>query len=249
MQIQLIRSATLRIEYAGRTFVIDPYLAAKHAMPSYAGASPNPLVDLPCAPEAVIDGIEMALVSHLHSDHFDRAARRLLPKELPVLCQPGDAAALGLQGFGNLLPVDDVRTWRGIRIRRVAGQHGSGEVLREMGESSGFVFQAREAPTVYWVGDTAWTEAVADTLHLYRPETVITHSVGATWGDHVLIIMDAAQTVEVCLGAPESIVVAVHMESLDHLTVSRRELRAYASSHGIEAGRLLIPQDGEVLML
>jgi len=249
MQIQLIRSATLRIEYAGRTFVIDPYLAAKHAMPSYTGASPNPLVDLPCAPEAVIDGIEMVLISHLHSDHFDPAARCLLPKELPVLCQPGDAAALGLQGFSNLLPVDDVRAWQGITIQRVAGQHGSGDVLREMGEASGFVFQARDAPTVYWVGDTVWTEAVADTLRFYRPEVVITHSGGAMWRDHVLIIMDAAQTVEVCRAAPESIVVAVHMESLDHLTVSRRELRAYASRHGIEAGRLLIPQDGEVLTL
>jgi L-ascorbate metabolism protein UlaG (beta-lactamase superfamily) len=36
MQLQLIRSATLRIEYAGHTFVIDPYLAAKHSRPSFA---------------------------------------------------------------------------------------------------------------------------------------------------------------------------------------------------------------------
>ena len=50
MQIQLIRNATLRFECAHRSFVIDPYLAAKHTRPSYTGASPNPLVELPCSP-------------------------------------------------------------------------------------------------------------------------------------------------------------------------------------------------------
>lgn len=33
MQIQLIRSATLRIDYAQQRFLIDPYLAPKHTMP------------------------------------------------------------------------------------------------------------------------------------------------------------------------------------------------------------------------
>ena len=66
MQIQLIRNATLRMEYAHRRFIIDPYLAAKHTRPSYAGTSPNPLVDLLCSPQEAIAGIEMALISHLH---------------------------------------------------------------------------------------------------------------------------------------------------------------------------------------
>jgi len=85
MQFQLIRSATLRIEYAQHTFVIDPYLAAKHTRPTIAGISHNPLVDLPCSPLEVIAGIEMVIVSHLHSDHFDPAAQDLLPKNIPIL--------------------------------------------------------------------------------------------------------------------------------------------------------------------
>ena len=92
MKIRLIRSATLRLEYAGLRFVIDPYLAAKHSRPSFAGRSPNPLVDLPCSPRDVIAGIDLAIISHLHSDHFDPAAQELLPKDTPLLCQPGDEA-------------------------------------------------------------------------------------------------------------------------------------------------------------
>ena len=113
MQIQLIRNATLRMEYAHRRFIIDPYLAAKHTRPSYTGASPNPLVDLPCSPQEVIAGIEMALISHLHSDHFDPAAKELLPKAIPILCQPDDAAEIESMGFRSVIPVEDTRRLAG----------------------------------------------------------------------------------------------------------------------------------------
>jgi len=59
--------------------------------------------------------------------------------------------------------------------------------------------------------------------------------------------MDAEQTVAVCRAAPSSIVIATHMDSLDHTTVSRDELRAYAQANGIQSEQLLIPADGERL--
>jgi L-ascorbate metabolism protein UlaG (beta-lactamase superfamily) len=89
LRLQLIRNATLRLVYAHQQLIIDPYLAAKHSLPSYTGASPNPLVELPCPPEEVVADIELALISHLHSDHFDSVAQDLLPKDLPIFCQPG----------------------------------------------------------------------------------------------------------------------------------------------------------------
>jgi L-ascorbate metabolism protein UlaG (beta-lactamase superfamily) len=245
MQIQLIRNATLRFEYAHRSFVIDPYLAAKYTRPSYTGASPNPLVDLPCSPLEVIAGIEMALISHLHSDHFDPAARELLPKALPILCQPGDAVEIESMGFHNVIPVGDTVNWQGIRITRTPCQHGTGAVATEMGDASGFVFEAGNEPTVYWAGDTIWCEAVAETIHRTQPDVVITHSCGAMWGDHVLIVMDAAQTVAVCRAALNSTVIATHMEALDHATVTRADLRQCAETHGIGPEQLRIPMNGE----
>ncbi|MCP4538057.1 MAG: MBL fold metallo-hydrolase [Chloroflexi bacterium] len=249
MKIQLIRSATVRIDYAQQKFVIDPYLAAKHAMPSYTGASPNPLVELPCPPQEVIDGIDMAIISHLHSDHFDPTAQRLLPAELPILCQPGDESGLEGKGFRSVTPVIDSLSWKDIRITRTTGQHGTGQVLQEMGDASGFVFQAENEPTVYWAGDTVWCESVADVIDQIQPDIIITHSCGAVWGDNVLIVMDAAQTVAVCRAAPNSVVIATHMDSLDHTTISREALRAYAEVNGISSERLLIPADGEKLAL
>jgi len=248
MHIQLIRSATLRFNYAQKDFLIDPYLAARHTRPSFTGRSPNPLVDLPCSPQEVIAGIEMALISHLHSDHFDPAAQELLPKDLPLLCQPEDKAAIESKGFRNVIPIAREIIWQGITITRTPCQHGTGDVLEDMGNASGFVFSAENQPTVYWTGDTIWCEAVANIISQTRPEIIITHSCGAQWGDHVLIVMDAEQTIAVCRASLNSTVIAVHMESLDHATVTRAALREFAQANGIGPGKLVIPLDGEKII-
>ena len=249
MEIQLIRNATLRVRYGGRLFVIDPFLADKHSRPSYTGKSPNPLVDLPMRPEEVIAGAEMVVVSHLHSDHFDPAAQALLPKETLIFCQSVDEASLRAKGFERVTPVQDAVVWQGITMTRTAGQHGSGAALREMGQVSGFVFEAAGEPTVYWAGDTIWYEPVAEVIRRVRPAVIVTHSSGAVWKEMGLIVMDGAQTVAVCRAAPESVVVATHMEALDHGTVSRGELRAAAEAAGVGEEWLLIPADGEVMVI
>lgn len=247
MQIQLIRNATLRIEYARQSFVIDPYLAPKHSMPSYTGKSPNPMVELPISSQEVIDGIDMAVISHLHSDHFDQSAKNILPSDLTIICQPIDVEELIMQGFQKAMGVANELTWKTITITRIDGRHGTGKVQELMGEVSGFVFQAENEPTVYWAGDTIWCDEVANTIDEYRPDIIITHSCGAVWDKNVLILMDAKQTVEVCEAAQNNIVIATHMDALDHATVSRIELRKHAELKGILPEQLLIPEDGEIL--
>lgn len=247
MQIQLIRNATLRLQYAGQQLLTDPYLAAKFSRPSFTGKSLNPTVELPIPPEEVIADVDAVLVSHLHSDHFDPAARDLLPKDTPLLCQVGDETQLADMGFQQVTPITKKLVWRGITINRISGQHGSGDVLDDMGAASGFILQAASEPTVYWTGDTVWSDTVAEAIHRYQPQIILTHSCGAVWGKNVLIIMDAAQTVKACQSAPESTVIAIHMEALDHATVTRAELRQYASENGIKQNQLLIPADGETL--
>lgn len=216
-------------------------------MPSNKGISLNPMVDLPFNIHEVIDGVEMALISHIHSDHFDPTAQRLLPKNLPLFCQPGDESNIKATGFRNVTPVKELYNWEGITITRTPAQHGTGDVLKEMGNASGFVLRSENEPTVYWAGDTIWCEAVHDVISQIHPDIIITHSCGAVWGDNILIIMDAVQTIAVCRAAPNAVVVATHMEALDHATVSRSDLRALAELEGIKPDRLLIPYDGEML--
>jgi hypothetical protein len=61
--------------------------------------------------------------------------------------------------------------------------------------------------------------------------------------------MDARETLKVAQEAPNAVVVAVHLEALDHCPVMRGELRRSAEAAGIPASRLLIPADGEIMRL
>jgi L-ascorbate metabolism protein UlaG (beta-lactamase superfamily) len=249
MRLKLIRSATMRLTYVGHELLTDPYFAPKHSLPSFTGKSPNPLIDLPVPPEDIVAGVDLVLVSHLHTDHFDARAQAQLPKQLPILCQPGDEQVIRSKGFADVTAVADDVTWRNIQVHRVDGQHGSGAVLDQMGEVSGFVLAAQGEPTVYWAGDTILCPPVQAAIQRFRPDIIITHSSGAVWDGDTLIVMDAVQTIDVARLVPTAVVVAIHLDSLDHGTVSRESLREAARGAGIPDGRLLIPADGETLTL
>lgn len=79
-----------------------------------------------------------------------------------------------------------------------------------------------------------------------HPDVIITHSGGATAGG-TTILMDVADTLAVAELAPEAVVVAVHLEAVAHAPVRRAELRAAGAAAGIDADRLVIPDDGERL--
>lgn len=247
MQIQLIRNATLKLTYGGHVILIDPYLGAKHAYDSLVGKSRNPTVELPFSVDTILESVEMVIVSHLHRDHFDQAAWESLPKALPLYCQPGNEEVIQSKGFSDVRVVDNTAEWNGIHITRTAGQHGSGVWAEKMGKVSGFVFEAAGEPTVYWCGDTIWYEAVEQVIRAVQPDVIITHSCGAEFEAGSPIVMDAAQTAAVCRAAPNATVIAVHMEALDHSTVTRADLRAYATHNGITEQQLRLPDDGGVI--
>ena len=245
MKLQLIRNATMKIEYAGKTILTDPMLAGRYAYETFIGRSPNPLEELPVSIEEILSDVELCVVSHLHIDHFDPKAQELLPKDLLIFCQPGDEPMIESVGFTNIQPIENSTMWKGIEIVRTPGQHGVGVWVQSMGKVSGFVFKTDNAPTVYWAGDTVWYDGIKDVISGHDPDIIITHSSGARLGNSEPIVMDGFQTVSVCKYAPEAKVVAIHMESLDHYKITRADLRKLAEREGISTERLLIPEDGE----
>ena len=246
MRIQLIRNATLRLEYAASTLLIDPMLGPKHAFTSFAGIEKNPTVNLPLPAEEVLNGIDLILISHLHQDHFDDTAQVMIDKSLPILCQPGDREKIESYGFSGVAALDGETQWRDISIQRTAGQHGTGPWAERLNPVSGFVFRSPVEPTVYWLGDTVLCDEVQLALDTYQPDVIVTHSGGAELEDSGPIIMDAAQTIQVCEALPSSVVIATHMQALDHCKTSRKALRSAADEAGIGEDRLRIPGDGKI---
>ncbi len=259
MELQLIRNATLKINYAGSTFLIDPYFAEAGTQPSFAGKAKNPTVPLPMSTEEILKGVDYVLISHLHPDHFDEAAQAIIPKDLPIYCQPEDSETIRAAGFHAVHPIEDQVDIGGIRLSKTQGQHGTGSILPLMGEVSGFVLSHKNEKTFYWCGDTIWYEGVKENIDWYQPEVIVCHAGAnkffqahnvfgpAFTGDSEVLIMDAAQVSDLCHHAPESQVVVTHVGALDHETVTRAELRA-ALKKNIGSGQLFIPEDGQSLV-
>ena len=248
MKIQLIRNATLKISMAGVTLLTDPVLLPRHGIESFAGTEKNPTVELPFPAEDVIKDIDLVLVSHLHQDHFDDGAKKLLPKDIPILCRKVNEAALKENGFLNITPSETKIVWKNIEITPTPGRHAGNEKWEAiLGTVSGFVFRAPGEPVVYWAGDTILYDDIKTIITSVKPDIILTHSCGAELGDSGPIVMDARQTIDVCKLCPGAVVVATHMEALDHCRVSRHMLRSCADEYGISRDRLFIPEDGEIL--
>jgi L-ascorbate metabolism protein UlaG (beta-lactamase superfamily) len=249
MTIQLIRNATLKINYGGKTILVDPMFSTKGAFESFAGIEKNPTVDLPIDVNEIIKDIDLVLVTHTHEDHFDKTAQKILSKNIPLFCQPADELKIKNKSFINVTVINDQLKWNEILISRTIGKHGSGEILNQMGQSSGFVLQSETEPTIYIIGDSIWTKEVKESLHKYKPQFVITNSGGAfiPGFEETPIIMNEKETINVAKELPYSTIICVHLESLDHCTVTRNSLRKIALKENINGNRLFIPNDGELL--
>jgi L-ascorbate metabolism protein UlaG (beta-lactamase superfamily) len=247
MKLQLVRHATLRLEYAGKVLLVDPMLSDAGAMPAIQNSTnpqPNPLVPLPMPVDAALRRVQAVLATHTHRDHWDDAAANALPKDLPLFAQPEDEAKFVSQGFRDVRPVTPELALDGITITRTGGQHGTGEIGKRMAPVSGFVLQAAGEPTLYITGDTIWCSEVAQALRQFRPQIAVVNAGGARFLEGDPITMTPEDVVQVCRAAPDTRVVAVHMDAINHCIVRRDDLRFQLDAERV-LKQVAIPADGE----
>jgi L-ascorbate metabolism protein UlaG (beta-lactamase superfamily) len=246
MRLRLLRHATLIVEFAGRKLLIDPMLSAPGAMPAIENSPhprPNPLVPLPATTQEIGQDLDAVLVTHTHRDHWDDAAARELPKEVPLLCQPEDAQKLRAQGFTHVQPLQTGLIWNALEVTRTAGQHGTGEIGKKMAPVSGFVLRGPGEDPLYFAGDTIWCAEVQQAIAQFRPTAIVVNAGAARFLEGDPITMTAADVIAVCRAAPKAKVVAVHMEAINHCLLTRQELAAQAQASGL-AQQVVIPPDG-----
>jgi L-ascorbate metabolism protein UlaG (beta-lactamase superfamily) len=254
MQIHFLRHATLVVAIQGMYLLVDPMLSPAEAMATVANAANDrriPLVELPLADEELhymLDHIDAVLVTHTHRDHWDQRAIDLLPKQLPIFCQPADLEAIRQAGFAEVSTVDSGLAWRGIQFRRTGGQHGAGEIGERMGPVSGFVVRAAGEPLLYIAGDTIWCPEVAQALQEFTPDVAIVNAGAAQFLTGGPITMDADDVVEVARAAPQAGLIAVHMEAVNHCLLTRSALGERLAREGVDA-RVMSPADGALIEL
>ena len=246
MRLRLIRNATLLVKAAGRSLLVDPMLDPAGARPPVEDtANPvrNPLVELPEPADVVVKRLDAVLVTHLHQDHLDETAIRLLPKDLPVFGQPEDAETLRGHGFADVRPVDDALDWDGVRLARTSAQHGTGRIAEALAPVSGFVLEAPGEPVLYVAGDSIWCDEVAAALDRHRPAVAVVNAGGARFLEGDPIVMTADDVVAVARYAPATRVVAVHLEAINHCPLTRADLHQRLHDEGL-GDRVTVPEDG-----
>jgi L-ascorbate metabolism protein UlaG (beta-lactamase superfamily) len=237
VRLTLVRSATVIVELGGKRILVDPMLDDAGARPPIEGTRhqvPNPTVPLPFPAEDAVRGLDAVIVTHRHRDHLDTRGEELVPRDVPVFCQPEDEAALRDLGL-DARAVDDRLQWDGIRMARTPARHGSGRIAELLAPVSGFVLD-----DLYLAGDTVWYEDVEETIERHRPRVAVVNAGGAEFEEGGLIVMGIDDVREVVARVPT--VVAVHLEALNHCFLTRAALAAAVPE-------VVIPRDGETVEL
>lgn len=251
MEIQVIRNATLVVEYAGKKILVDPMFSKKGELaPAPMPAKDwnmkrNPLHELPIPTKDIVKDIDFVFLSHLHFDHWDKTAEEALPKGIKIFVQDEkDQKKIEKSGFTDVEILTDNSKFGEIRLSRTKAQHGRGFILLIAGHVCGMVLRHPSEKTLYLAADTVWYEEVEKTLNKYNPEVVVVNG-----GDNQFIfggqlVMNKQDIFSVHKSVPNAQIIVAHMEGVNHNMLSRKELKTFLKQKSITE-QVRVPEDGE----
>lgn len=257
MKITQVRNATIIIEYNGAKFLVDPWLMPKGHMEGFdTGINPQmrqPRVDLPFEIEKIVD-VDCVIITHVHPDHWDEFAQNALKKDIKVFVQSAvDRDYISSKGFRDVeILSEEGSKYRGITLYKTRTQHGKREIIKPLCESVGMpydamgvVFKSVSEKTLYVAGDTIWCGEVQEAVEKYTPDVIVVNACAATVFNDERLIMNIDDIKELIKSAPDSTVVASHMDTVSHLALTRDDLKEFREKNSVKT--LLIPDDGETL--
>lgn len=253
MLIHQIRNATLIITYKDKKFLIDPWLMPKDYMPGFEMAVNanvrQPRVELPLSVEKIVD-VDAVILTHFHPDHWDEFAIKAIDKKIPFFVQSEvDQKQIQSLGFSDVRVVSVSGTeFDGITLYKTFGQHGKREIIKPLCEqvnmaydAMGVVFKAKSEKTLYVAGDTIWCEEVVEAIDKFAPDVVVVNACGATLLNGERIIMNDEDVKTLTEYAPKAVIIASHMDTVSHLTVTRNDIRK------MKLNNVLVPEDNEIM--
>lgn len=261
MKIKQIRNATVRIEYADKTFLVDPWLGEKysggcfsmlpgrpvHAVDSVKDNILYPIFDLPEPLEQVLHGIDYYLLTHVHPDHIDMLPNGTvgapLDKSKPIYVHnENDAKILQASHFENVSVLKEQTLCDNITLYKTAARHGT---RLPASDACGIVFQSKDEPTLYIAGDTIWFDGVKNALLKFNPDIVILNACAAEFIEYGRLIMDDEDVECVARTVPDAKLIISHMDNVPHAAITRRTMKGLLAGRGIE--KYIMPSDGEII--
>ncbi|WP_040733210.1 MBL fold metallo-hydrolase [Nocardia tenerifensis] len=236
-----IGGPTVRLRYAGLTFLTDPTF-------DEPGDYPGPVtlhkLTGPAVPVDQVGAVDVVLLSHdEHADNLDNSGREFLKTAGTVLSTPGAAERInGVRGLENWESV----TIGDVTITGVPALHGPEGCEPQTGIVTGFVLQADGQPTVYVSGDNASVDRVEKIVERIGRIDVAVLFVGAAnigrFGD-IDLTLNARTAVLAAEVLGDALIVPVHGEGWVHFSETLERLRLLFHYAGREK-QLLIPPLG-----
>ncbi len=254
MKIHQIRNATIIITFNNKKFLIDPWLMPKDYMPGFeAGINSNirqPRVELPISIEKIVD-VDAIILTHYHPDHWDEFAANAINKDIPFFVQTEiDKELIENLEFKDVRVINTNGTdFEGIKLYKTNCQHGKREIIKPICEqagmpydSMGIVFKSQIEKTLYVAGDTIWCSEVKEALDKYNPDVIVTNACGATVLNGERIIMNIDDMKEISSYCKNSKIIASHMDTVSHLTVTRDDIK------NLKLENVIVPDDNQILV-
>ncbi len=179
-------------------------------------------------PDVRVEGLDLVLVSHLHSDHFDPVARELLPHSTPVVAPSPQTGRIRQWGFGSVRGLGWGDAWSAERsgerleIVAVPARHAADDATNEMlGVVNGYVItHLTDAGrySLYWTGDTVWFDGLEEIRRTTGDHDLLIPHVGAVgrggpWGRMTLDAVEGARLMRLFRGART---IPVHHHTFSH---------------------------------
>ncbi|WP_214401945.1 MBL fold metallo-hydrolase [Pseudonocardia lacus] len=197
--LTFVGTATTVLRLGGFTLLTDPNFVRRGQRVHLGYGLTSKRRTEPAMRIADLPDLDAVLLSHLHGDHFDRVAKRDLPREPRVLTTTHAARRLDRWGFH---PVG-LDTWqehvlrRGpevLRVTSVPGRHGPVGVHRLLPPVMGSVLDlerdGRRVLRVYVTGDTLNVPELRAVQERFPDVDVMVAHLGGTRVLGVLVTMD-----------------------------------------------------------
>ncbi|GAB2569289.1 hypothetical protein Aab01nite_07800 [Paractinoplanes abujensis] len=172
----------------------------------------------------VLSGVKVdaVVLSHLHGDHFDSAARRWVEPALPILTTPQAARKLRRKRYlaPRGLPPWECHEWtrdrQRLRVTAVPGRHGPGVVSSLLPDVMGSVVDlevdGRPATRLYITGDTLLDDMLAEIPRRFGEIDAMLIHLGGTRLAGLLLTMDGRQGTDLAHLIRPALTIPIHYD-------------------------------------
>jgi L-ascorbate metabolism protein UlaG (beta-lactamase superfamily) len=146
--------------FYGSWLLTDPALEQRIGIGrGMAKLGPRRLVQ-PALGALELPDLDMILLSHAHMDHTDLGTLRLLPAEVPVVVQPGNADLVRRFKQVHQLAWGETMELDGLHIESTEARHWGARMVTDNHRGYGGYLLQKAGHTVLFAGDTAYTDAL-----------------------------------------------------------------------------------------